>query len=79
MFGGIQEGSIPVLTVPKDMSVGFPGGYGCYSPEWGRSPVEMCDPVACWVVWVLTEDLSGTKTGAVGLTGHSENKRKSIM
>lgn len=32
----------------------------------------MCGLVACWVGWVLTGDLSGTRTGAVGLTGHSE-------
>lgn len=35
------------------------------------NPVEMCDLVACWVESVPTKDLSGTRTGAVGLTGHS--------
>lgn len=38
----------------------------------------MCGLVACWVEWVLTGDLSGTKTGAVGLTGHSEKKRHRV-
>lgn len=66
--------SLPVLSDPRDMSVGFPGGHGCCSPEWGKSLVEMCGLVACWVEWVLTGDLSGTKTGAVGLTGHSDKK-----
>lgn len=56
------------------MLVGFPGGCGCCSPEWGRNLAEMCGLVACWVGWVLTGDLSGTETGAVGLTGHSEKK-----
>lgn len=31
----------------------------------------MCGLVACWVAWVLTVDLSDTRTVAVGLTGHS--------
>lgn len=61
----------PVLAVPGDMFVGCPGGCGCCSLEWGKSPVETCGPAACWVGWVLTGDLSGTRTGAVGLTGHS--------
>lgn len=38
----------------------------------------MCGLVACWVGWVLTGDLSGTKTGAVGPTGHSEKKEHSM-
>lgn len=71
-------GSIPVLSVPRDMLVGCPGGCGCCSPEWGRSLAEMCGLVACWVGWVLTGDLSGTKTGAVGPTGHSEKKEHSM-
>lgn len=61
----------PVLSVPRDMLVGFPGGCGCCSPELGRNLAEMCGLVACWVGWVPTGDLSGTETGAVGLTGHS--------
>lgn len=61
----------PVLTVPGGMRAGCPGGCGCCSPEWGRSPVETCGLVACWAGWVLTEDLSGTRTVAVGPTGHS--------
>lgn len=71
-------GSIPVLSVPRDMLVGFPGGCGCCSPESGRSLAEMCGLAACWVVWVLTGDLSGTKTGAVGPTAHSEKKEHSV-
>lgn len=61
----------PVLSVPVGMLVGFPGGCGCCSPGWGRNLAEMCGLVACWVGWVLTGDLSGTRTGAVGPTGHS--------
>lgn len=61
----------PVLSVPGGMGVGCPGGCGCCSPEWGKSPAETCGLVACWAGWVLTGDLSGTRTGAVGLTGHS--------
>lgn len=38
--------------------------------------VEMCGLAACWVEWVLTKDLSGTKTGAVGLTGESERRNQ---
>lgn len=69
---------MPVLSVPMDMLVGFPGGYGCCSPEWGRNLAEMCGLVACWVGWVLTGDLSGIKTGAVDPTGHSEKKEHSV-
>lgn len=58
--------------------MGFPGGCGCCSPEWGRNLAEMCGLVACWVGWVLTEDLSGTKTGAAGPTGRSEKKEHSV-
>lgn len=61
----------PVLTVPWDMFEGCPGGCGCCSPEWGTSLVETYGPGACWVGWVLTGDLSGTRTGAVGLAGRS--------
>lgn len=61
----------PVLSVPGDMLVGCPDGRGCCSPEWGKSPVEMCGPAACLVGWVLIGDLSGTRAGAVDLTGHS--------
>lgn len=57
---------------------GYPGGCECCSPEWGRSPAETCGPVACWVGWVLTGDLSGTETGAVGPTGRSEKKEHSV-
>lgn len=71
-------GSMPVLSVPVGMLVGFPGGCGCCSPGWGRNLAEMCGLVACWVGWVLTGDLSGTKTGAVGPTGHSEKKEHSV-
>lgn len=71
-------GSIPELSVPRDMLVGFLGGCGCCSPEWGRSLVEMCGLVAWSVGWVPTGDLSGTKTGAVGPTGHSEKKKDSV-
>ena len=67
-------GSTPVLSVPGDMLVGCPGGCGCCSPEWGKSPVETCGLAACWVGWVLTGDLSGTRTGAAGLTGRSERR-----
>lgn len=67
---------IPVLSVPRDMLGGFPGGYGCCSPELGKSPVEMYGLLACWVGWVLTGVLSGTKTGAAGLTGHSKEKER---
>lgn len=67
-----------MLADPRDMLVGFPGGHGCCSPEWGKSLVETCGLVACWVGWVLTGDLSGTKTAAVGLTGHSEKKRHKV-
>lgn len=70
--------SVPVLADPRDMWVGFPGGRGCCSPEWGKSLVETCGLVACWVGWVLTGDLSGTKTAAVGPTGHSEEKRHRV-
>lgn len=48
-----------------------PGGCGCCSPESGKNPVETCGLAACWVGWVLTGDLSGTRTEAVGPTGHS--------
>lgn len=54
----------------------FPGG--CCSPEC-KSPVETCGQAACWVGWVLTGDLSGTKAGAVGLTGHSERDHNTKM
>lgn len=70
--------SVPVLADPRDMLVGFPGGHGCCIPEWGKSLVETCGLVACWVGWVLTGVLSGTKTAAVGLTGHSEKKRQRV-
>lgn len=60
------------------MWVGCPGGYGCCSPEWGKSPVETCGLAACWEGWVPTGDLSGTRTGAVGLTGHSEGRNRAI-
>lgn len=40
--------------------------------------MEMCGLAACWVEWVLTRDLSGTKTGAVGLTGESERRVHNI-
>lgn len=40
------------------------------------SPVETCGLVACLVGLVLTGALSGTMTGAEGLTEHS--KRRSI-
>lgn len=63
-----------MLSVPGDMFVGCPGGCGCCSPEWGKILVETCGPAACWVGWVLTGDLSGTRTGAVGLTGCSEKR-----
>lgn len=66
--------SIPVLSVPGDTLGGCPGDCGCCSPEWGKSPVEMCGLVACWVGWVLTGDLSDTRTGAVGLIGRSEKR-----
>lgn len=69
-----HRGYIPVLTVPGGMMVGCPGGCGCCSPGWGKSPVETCGLAACWVGWVLTGDLSGTRTGAVGLTGRSEGR-----
>lgn len=61
----------PVLSVPGGMRVGCPGDCGCCSPEWGKSPVETCGLVACWVGWELIRDLSGTRIVAVGLTGHS--------
>ena len=41
----------------------------------------MCGLVACWVGWVLTGDLSGTKTGAVGPTersGKAEHRVKML-
>lgn len=69
-----QSRSIPVLSVPGDTRVGCPGGCGVGSPEWGRSPVETCDLGACWVGFAPTVDLSGTRTVAVGLTGHSERR-----
>lgn len=61
----------PVLSVPGGTLVGCPGGCGCCSPEWDKSLVETCGLAACWVEWVLTGDLSGTRTGAVGRTGRS--------
>ncbi len=61
-----------MLSVPVDMLVGCPDGCGCCSLEWGKRPVETSGLVACWVGWVLTGDLSGTGTGAVGQTEHSE-------
>lgn len=64
--------NVPELSVPGDMLVGFLGGCGWCSPGCCKSLVEMCGLAACWVGWVLTGDLSGTKTGAVGPTGHSE-------
>lgn len=67
-----------MLTVPEDTSVGCPGGCGCCSPEWGKSLVETCGPAACWGGWVLTGDLSGTRTGAVGPTGRSERIDHSV-
>lgn len=67
-----------MLSVPGDMLVGFPGGCGCCSPEWGKSLVETCGLVACWVGWVPTGDLSGTRTGAVGLTEHSERRDHNV-
>lgn len=63
-----------MLSVPGDTLVGCPGGCGCCSLEWDKSPVETCGPAACWVGWLLTGDLSGTRTGVVGLTGHSERR-----
>lgn len=61
----------PVRSVPGGTLVGCPGGCGCCSLEWGKSLVGTCGPAACWVAWELTGDLSGTRTGAVGLTGRS--------
>lgn len=58
--------------------MGCPGGCGCCSPELGKSPVETCGLVACWVGLVLTTDLSGTTAGAVGQTGRSENTHEAI-
>lgn len=63
-----------MLTGPEDRTVGCPGGCGCCSPGWGTSPVETCVPAACWGGSVLTEDLSGTRTGAGGRAGHSERR-----
>lgn len=71
--------SIPVRSVPGDMSVGFPGGCGCCSPGWGMSPVETCGLAACLVGLVLTGALSGTMTGAGDLTEHSERRRSIRM
>lgn len=71
--------SIPVRSVPGDMSVGFPGGCGCYSPGWGMSPVETCGLAAYLVGLVLTGGLSGTVTEAGGLTEHSERRRRIRM
>lgn len=61
----------PVLSVPGGRWVGCPGGCGCCSPEWGKNPVETCGPGACWVGWVPTGDLSGTRIVAAGPTGRS--------
>lgn len=61
----------PVLSVLGGTWVGCPGGCGCCSPEWSMSPVETCGLEACWVGWVPTGDLNGTRIGAVGRTGRS--------
>lgn len=60
-----------MLSGPGGKLVGCPGGRGCCSPEWGKSPAETCDLEPCWGVWVPTRDLSGTTTEAVGPTGCS--------
>lgn len=38
--------------------------------------METCGQAACWVGWVPTRGLSGTRTGAVGPTGRSEKHIK---
>lgn len=67
-----------MLSVPGGTLVGCPGGCGCCSPEWDKSLVETCGLAACWVEWVLTGDLSGTRTEAVGQTGRSERKEHGV-
>lgn len=61
----------PVLSVQGGRWVGCPGDHGCCTPEWSKNPVETCGQAACWVGWVPTRGLSGTRTGAVGPTGRS--------
>lgn len=70
--------AIPVLSVQGDRQPRWPGGRACCTPELSKNPVAMCGLAACWVGWVPTRDLSGTRTGAVVLTGRSERKRQAV-
>lgn len=67
-----------MLSAPGGMWLGYPGGCGCCSPEWGMNLVEMCGLAACWVEWVPTRDLSGTRIVVVGLIGESERRNHNI-
>lgn len=58
--------------------MGYPDDCGCCSPVGGMNLVEMCGLAACWEELVPTEDLSGTRTEAVGLTGESERRNHDI-
>lgn len=63
--------ALSALSFPGNMVMGPLVAVGASAPGCGKT---IGGHVACWVEFVLTGDPSGTRIGAAGLSGHSEQE-----